>query len=49
MTPSRRKEPELRHDGLYECPDCERTYDAEIALVWCCNSAALNRYGATSD
>lgn len=22
---------------LYECPDCGRTYDSEIALVFCCN------------
>lgn len=42
-------ESELRADGLYECPDCGRTYDAEASLVFCCNPAALRRYGATPD
>ena len=31
MTPD-----ELEAFGLYECPDCHRTYDSEKALVFCC-------------
>lgn len=27
---------ELETYGLYQCPDCDRTYDSEKALVFCC-------------
>lgn len=29
---------DTRPDGLYECPTCNRLYDSEIALVFCCDS-----------
>ncbi|KJL45571.1 hypothetical protein [Microbacterium trichothecenolyticum] len=39
-------EADLRADGLYECPDCQRTYDSEKSLAFCCNPAALRSVGA---
>lgn len=26
-----------RPDGLYQCTDCERTFDSEVSLLFCCN------------
>lgn len=42
-------EAQLTPEGLYRCPDCGRDYDAEASLAFCCNPAALRRYGATPD
>lgn len=33
----------------FVCEDCGREWAAEISLVFCCNKAALGRYGATVD
>lgn len=29
--------PDVRDDGLYECETCGRTYDSELALLFCCD------------
>lgn len=41
--------PDQRPDGQFECPDCRQTYDAEASLAFCCNPAALARYGGDDD
>ncbi len=33
----------------FVCPDCGRTFAAAISLTFCCNRAALGRYGADAD
>jgi hypothetical protein len=43
-TPAERGE--LRPDGLYQCVECDQTYDSEASLVFCCNPAALRSVGA---
>ncbi|MDQ1113958.1 hypothetical protein QE418_003406 [Microbacterium testaceum] len=41
--------PENTQPTEFVCEDCGRSWTAEISLVFCCNPAALGRFGATAD